>query len=240
VALGYHGRPELTNERFRPDPFTGLASDRMYRTGDLGRWGADGRLYHLGRMDHQVKVRGYRIELGEIEAALHAHPAVRQVAMAAHQAGPADTRLVAYVAYREGKELTATELRRYVRDRLPDYMVPSIAISLDRLPLTPNGKLDRNALANPFLHHVRAPGAIEPPASAIEAMVADIWRRFLKIDAVGPEDNFFDLGGHSLLALRVVAEIETRTRARVDPRSLFFQTLRQFSAAVGQAAGGKK
>jgi nonribosomal peptide synthetase DhbF len=239
VAIGYHNRPELTDERFRPDPFSGQTGDQLYRTGDLARWGADGRLYHLGRMDHQVKIRGFRIELGEIEAVLHAHPAVRQAAVAAHEAGPADTRLVAYVAYREGKELTATELRHYIRDQLPEYMVPSIAVGLDRLPLTPNGKLDRNALANPF-GSVRAAVAVEPPAPGTEAMVADIWRKYLKTDAVGAEDNFFDLGGHSLLALRVVVELEVRTGARVDPRSLFFQTLRQFSAAVGDLAGDRK
>ncbi len=171
---------------------------------------------------------------------LHAHPAVQQAAVAAYQAGPADTRLVAYVVYRQGMELTYTDLRRYVRDQLPEYMVPSIAISLDSLPLTPNGKLDRNGLVNPFLSSLGTEGAVEPPASGIQAMVADIWRKFLKIDAVGADDNFFDLGGHSLLALHVVTEIESRTGARVDPRSLFFQTLRQFSTAVSNAVDGKR
>jgi glyine---[glycyl-carrier protein] ligase len=240
VAIGYHERPELTEDRFRSDPFTNRAGDRIYRTGDLGRWGADGRLYHLGRMDHQVKVRGYRIELGEIETVLNAHPAVRQAIVAAHRAGPADTRLAAHIVYHPGQELTTTELRRWARERLPEYMVPSIAISLERLPLTPNGKLDRNGLVYQFDNALRLDAVVEPPTPGTEALVADIWKQLLKVDTIAADDNFFDLGGHSLLALRVVVEIEARTGARLDPRSLFFHTLRQFSAAVGDALGGNR
>jgi acyl-coenzyme A synthetase/AMP-(fatty) acid ligase/acyl carrier protein len=240
VAIGYHERPELTEDRFRSDPFTNRAGDRIYRTGDLGRWGADGRLYHLGRMDHQVKVRGYRIELGEIETVLNAHPAVRQAIVAAHRSGPADTRLAAHVVYHPGQELTTTELRRWARERLPEYMVPSIAISLERLPLTPNGKVDRNGLVYQFDNALRLDAVVELPAPGTEALVADIWKQLLKVDTIAADDNFFDLGGHSLLALRVVVEIETKTGARLDPRSLFFHTLRQFSAAVGDALGGNR
>jgi amino acid adenylation domain-containing protein len=240
VAIGYHERPELTEERFRSDPFTDRVGDRIYRTGDLGRWGADGRLYHLGRMDHQVKIRGYRIELGEIETVLNTHPAVRQAVVAAHQAGPADTRLAAHIVYHPSQELTTTELRRWARERLPEYMVPSIAISLDRLPLTPNGKLDRNGLVYQFDNAFRVDAVVELPAPGTETLVAGIWKQLLKVDTIAADDNFFDLGGHSLLALRLVVEIETRTGARLDPRSLFFQTFRQFSAAVGDAMGGKR
>ena len=240
VAIGYHERPDLTEDRFRSDPFTDRAGERIYRTGDLGRWGADGRLYHLGRMDHQVKVRGYRIELGEIETVLNAHPAVRQAIVAAHRAGPADTRLAAHIVYHPGQELTTTELRRWARERLPEYMVPSIAISLERLPLTPNGKLDRNGLVYQFDNALRLDAVVEPPAPGTETLVAGIWKQLLKVDTIAADDNFFDLGGHSLLALGVVVEIEKRTGARLDPRSLFFQTLRHFSAAVDDAMGGNR
>jgi amino acid adenylation domain-containing protein len=240
VAIGYHERPELTDDRFISDPFTSRAGDRIYRTGDLGRWGADGRLYHLGRTDHQVKIRGYRIELGEIETVLNAHPAVRQAVVAAHRAGPADTRLVAHIVYHPGQELTTTELRRWARERLPEYMVPSIAVSLESLPLTPNGKLDRNGLVYEFDNASRLDAVVEPPAPGTETLVADIWKQLLKVDAIAADDNFFDLGGHSLLALRVVVEIETKTGARLDPRSLFFHSLRQFSAAVSDASGNNR
>jgi acyl-CoA synthetase (AMP-forming)/AMP-acid ligase II/acyl carrier protein len=235
VAVGYHQRPALTNDRFKPDPFASASGARIYRTGDLGRWGKDGKLYHLGRSDYQVKVRGNRIELGEIESVLSAHPAVRQVVVVPHEAGASDVRLVAYVVYKPGEELAARELRKHVRERLPEYMVPSMAISLHRLPITPNGKIDRKALPNPFLGAVRRLTPADSTASPTETLVADVWRKFLKVDPVRVDDNFFDLGGHSLLALRVVAEIEKLTGARIDPRSLFFQTLRQVSTAVGEA-----
>lgn len=234
VAIGYHKRPELTEERFRSDPFTDAAGGRIYRTGDLGRWGDDGRLYHLGRMDHQVKVRGYRVELGEIETVLNTHPAIRQAAVAAHQTGPADTRLAAHIVYHPNKEITTTELRRWARERLPEYMVPSIAVSLERLPLTPNGKLDRNSLVYQFDNASRFDDIVEQPAPGNETLVASIWKQFLKVNAVAADDNFFDLGGHSLLALQVVVALEAKTGTRLNPRSLFFQTLRQFSAALGE------
>lgn len=232
VAIGYQGQPELTAARFQSAPFVKDATARIYRTGDLGRWGKDGRLYHLGRMDHQVKIRGFRIELGEIETVLRTHPAVREAIIAARDAGPSDTRLVAYVIYARGHEPTTSEMRGYLRLQLPDYMVPSLMVTLDSLPLTPNGKIDRNALPNPFAGVSLLSSANDEPAPGKEELIAGIWRELLKIDRVGPNDNFFDIGGHSLLALRVVAQIEKRTGTRLDPRILFFQTLRQIAAAL--------
>lgn len=234
VAIGYHGRPDLTAERFVPDPFSGSPTARIYRTGDLGKWGADGRLYHLGRMDHQVKIRGFRIETDEIEVVLKEHPAVRQAVVVAREIGPGDLRLIAYIVYGAGEELTISEVRSFLRTRLPDYMIPAMAVALDRLPLTANGKLDRNALPEPFGHATRPASAFEEPGAGVETVVADLWRQLLKVDKVGAEDNFFELGGDSLLALRFVAQIERQTATRIDPRTLFFQNLRQIAAGVSE------
>ena len=235
VAIGYHKRPELTAERFEADPFAAHPEARIYRTGDLGKWGADGQLYHLGRIDHQVKIRGFRIELGEIEAVLDTHPAVKQAVVTAQEVGPSDTRLVAYVVYERGSELTVSDLRRFLRQQLPEYMIPSMAITLDRLPLTPNLKLDRSALPAPFARGSRPANAFDAPAPGVEAMIAGIWQELLEIDAIGAEDNFFNLGGHSLLALRAVAQIEKLTGTRLDPRLLFFQSLRQIAFGLAKA-----
>jgi amino acid adenylation domain-containing protein len=232
VAEGYHARPELTAERFLPDPFDARPAARMYRTGDLGRWTADGRLEHLGRADHQVKVRGFRIELGEIESVLAAHAAVRQAVVVARAAAAGDVRLVAYVAFHPGEDLTVSDVRRHLRTQLPDYMIPSLVVTLDAVPLTPNGKVDRAALPDPFAGSARAGAERAPPAPGIEQALADVWREVLQVEAVGADDNFFELGGHSLLSLRVAAAVEQRLGWRMDPRALFFQTLRQVAAAA--------
>lgn len=237
LAIGYHRRPELSAERFVPDRFSGQPGARLYRTGDLARWGDDGRLQHLGRLDHQVKIRGFRIELGEIEAVLGTHPAIRQALVLARDAGPGDPRLVAYLVYAPGEDLTVSDVRRHLRRELPDYMVPSVVVALDAFPLTPNGKLDRAGLPDPFRHAVLAAAEHEPPAPGLEETIAAAWREVLKLERVGAQDNFFELGGHSLLSLRVVTRIERDTGWRVDPRLLFFQNLRQVAAAVGSGLG---
>jgi amino acid adenylation domain-containing protein len=230
VAIGYHNRPELTAERFVQDRFSRKPGARLYRTGDLARWLADGRLEHLGRLDNQVKIRGFRIELGEIEAALSSHPAVREAVVVAREAGPGDNRLVAYVVYQPGAEMTASEARRHLRQTLPDYMIPSLVVSLDAMPLTPNRKVDRKALPDPFERSGRGTGSEEPLAPGLEQQMADVWRELLHVERVGPDDNFFELGGHSLLSLRVAAAVEKRSGWRMDPRMLFFHTLRQITA----------
>lgn len=235
VASGYLGRPELTAERFVADPFGAVPGTRLYRTGDLGRWRADGRLEHLGRLDHQVKIRGFRIELGEIEAVLSTLEAVRQAVVVARDAGLSDRRLVAYIVYEPGEDLTVSEVRRHLRGVLPDYMVPSLVVAIDSIPLTPNGKVDRAALPDPFRAAAAATAQFEPPSSPMEVLLASVWAEVLKVERVGRHDNFFDLGGHSLLSLRVAAAVATRVGWRMDPRALFFQTLSQL-AAVGTAA----
>lgn len=237
VALGYHQRPELTAERFVPDRFSAQAGARLYRTGDLARWDVHGRLQHLGRMDHQVKIRGFRIELGEIEASLSTHPSVLQTVVMGREAGPGDLRLVAYIAFKSGADLTASDVRRYLRRNLPDYMIPSVVAAVDVIPLTPNGKVDRAALPDPFKNAVQAAARhFVAPAPGAEQTMAEIWREILHIETVGAEDNFFELGGHSLLSLRVMNAVEKRLGWRMDVRTLFFQNLRQ---VVASAASGK-
>ena len=232
VATGYLGRPGLTAERFIPDSLSEQPGARLYRTGDLGCWGADGKLRHLGRLDHQVKIRGFRIELGEIETLLRGHDAVREAVVVAREAQPGDQRLVAYLVYRDGEDLTPSDVRRYLREQLPDFMIPSIVMAMESLPLTPNGKADRGALPDPFRTATRAAVAYNPPAAGAEQMIAEIWRSVLAIEHVSADDNFFELGGHSLLTLRVAQAVEQRTGCRMDPRTLFFHTLRQVAALV--------
>jgi len=234
VAMGYQCHPEMTAARFVPDRFSARPRGPLYRTGDLGRWGADGWLYHMGRLDHQVKVRGFRVELGEIEATLEAHPAVRQAVVVAHEIEAGDVRLAAYVIFRDGQGGTASELRKYLRQILPEYMIPLVVVALDSIPLTSNGKVDRGALPDPYMYSGQASSAHEPPAPGLEQLIAGIWRDVLKVDKVGAEDNFFELGGHSLLSLRVAALLEKRTGLPMDPRVLFFQNLRQVAAGLVQ------
>jgi amino acid adenylation domain-containing protein len=239
VADGYHGLPALTAERFITDSHSGVPGGRLYRTGDRGRWGADGKLYHEGRRDHQVKLRGFRIELGEIEQALTSHPAVKQALVAVREAGPEDPRLVAYVTVADGEEVIVSELRRHLRGLLPDYMIPSMVMPLLSLPLSPNGKLDRAALPDPFAAPRREEAADELPPSGLERQLAQIWMSELKVGHVGRSDNFFELGGYSLLALRVAQQLERCTGRHLDPRALFFHDLREVAEMLEQdpAAG---
>ncbi len=231
VAMGYHRRPALTAERFIPDSYGATPGARLYRTGDLGRW-HDGKLYHLGRSDFQIKIRGFRIELGEIEQVLGTHPAVRQAVVVVRQAQQDDPRLAAYVVYRDGQEPTLSEMKRYLRSALPEYMVPSIVMALPSMPRTPNGKLDRASLPDPFITAQAVGTAHDPPATAAEKILAEIWQSVLKIDRIDAGDNFFELGGYSLLSLRVAKLVEKRTRYRMDPRALFFHSLRQIAALL--------
>jgi amino acid adenylation domain-containing protein len=234
VATGYLGQPDLTAERFLPDPFSATRGARMYKTGDLGRWGVGGNLYHLGRLDNQVKIRGFRIELEEIETVLRSHPSVYQAVVVAREAQPGDQRLVAYLVHETGETITSSDARRYLRRKLPEYMIPSMVMAIDSLPLTPNGKLDRNALPDPFNNVRRTANHTDPPTSQSEQMMAAIWQSVLGIDKVSLDDNFFELGGHSLLSLRVAQAVEKQTGHRMDPRALYFHSLRQIAAMLGR------
>lgn len=232
VAAGYHRRPELTAARFVPDPFIRKTGARMYRTGDLGRWSAAGHLFQMGRLDRQVKFRGFRIELTEIEAALHTHPAVARAVVVAQTLATEQPRLIAYIVYHRAKALTATEARRHLKRILPDYMVPAGFVALDALPQTPNGKIDIHALPDPFKNSASTGVAYERPDKGLEQAIAEIWREVLQVDRVGAADNFFELGGSSLLSLRVAAAIEAQVGYRLQPRILFFQTLRQVANTI--------
>lgn len=232
LASGYHKRPDLTAARFVADPFSPRPGARMYRTGDLGRWGAGGRLFHMGRMDRQVKLRGFRIELGEIEAALLAHTAVSRAVVVARSPTSDHPGLVAYVVYHPAKELTASEARTHLRRTLPDYMIPSVFAALNSLPMTLNGKVDLLSLPDPFKNTSSSPTRFEAPAPGLEQLIAGIWQNLLQVHWIGANDNFFELGGHSLLSLRAVMAIEHQTGYRIQPRVLFFQSLRQVAAAV--------
>ncbi|HEY6432916.1 MAG TPA: amino acid adenylation domain-containing protein [Acetobacteraceae bacterium] len=236
LAIGYHNRHELTATRFVADPFSRDAGARMYRTGDVGRWTSDGRLLHMGRADRQVKLHGYRIELEEIETALSRLEGVRQAVVTMRDAGGNDARLVGCLVYQLGADLTSGEIRSKLRRLLPEYMIPSIFVVLERIPLTPNGKVDHAALPDPFKHALRGSSNSERPAPGMEELVAQVWQELLQIDRIGALDNFFELGGNSLLALRVTATIEARTGHRLEPRALFFQNLRDIAAGLQRIA----
>jgi acyl-CoA synthetase (AMP-forming)/AMP-acid ligase II len=244
VASGYWRNPEMTGRKFLANPFAGEdASVLIYRTGDLGRWLPDGRIVHMGRLDQQVKLRGFRIEPGEIEAALSAHPAIRESVVVMRGDSPEHERLVAYIVYRTGQELTTSEVREHLRATLPDYMIPSMFLTIDAVPWTPNGKIDRKALPDPFRRGSHAASDYVAPATDVEHLIAGIWREALAVDRVSAEDNFFDLGGHSLLGLRVAATIHQRTGWRMPPHIMFQQSLRQIAALLaaqqpGQGAAG--
>ncbi len=234
VADGYQGRPALTAERFVADPFSTEPGARLYRTGDLARWRPDGALEFLGRTDHQVKLRGYRIELREIEARLTEHAAVRDALAVVREDTRGDTRLVAYVV--SNPPTSADALRAHLSDRLPEYMVPSAYVCLDRFPLTSTGKVDREALPPPDSDAYGAP-EYEPPASETEIAVAEIWAAVLGIERVGRRDHFFELGGHSLLAVQVISRVRQALDVEVAASQLFSRPmLKDFAADVESSA----
>nr|WP_256680228.1 amino acid adenylation domain-containing protein [Pseudomonas sp. Marseille-P9899] len=215
LARGYHQRPDLTAERFVPDPFTPGA--RLYRTGDLVRYRADGVIDYLGRIDHQVKIRGLRIELGEIEAQILRHAAVREAVVLAKETANG-TQLVAWVVGGQGDELVA-ELKALLGQDLPGFMVPTQWLFLEQLPLTPNGKLDRKALPQPDIGHAHA--AYVAPVTELERQLAAIWADVLKVEKVGMSDDFFELGGHSLLATQIVSRVQKELGHHVPLRAMF-------------------
>jgi len=207
VARGYLKRPELTAEKFIRNPFSADPDARLYRTGDLARYRPDGNLEFLGRVDQQIKLRGHRIELGEIEAVLRQHPAISECAVRLWEHGPEDQRLAAYVTCNGARPPSGEEFRRFLQEKLPASMVPSIFMPLEKLPLTPNGKIDRTALPKPAADRASVATAYIAPRTALERTIAGIWRELLHIEQAGLQDNFFDLGGHSLLVVKAQSKL---------------------------------
>jgi amino acid adenylation domain-containing protein len=207
LARGYLKRADLTAEKFIPDGLSGQTGARLYRTGDLTRYLADGNIEYLGRIDQQVKIRGFRIEPGEIEARLRQHEAVREVLVLVQEEVAGDKRLLAYVVTEREMELTVDALRRYLRERLPEYMIPSAFVLLDEMPLTPNGKINRQALSALAKNGDEHQETFVAPRDALELRLMRLWEDVLNVRPIGITDNFFDLGGHSLLAVRMMARL---------------------------------
>jgi amino acid adenylation domain-containing protein len=236
LAQGYLKRPELTLEKFLPNPFTDESGAQMYRTGDLVRRRIDGRIEFLGRMDHQVKIRGYRIELGEIETLLMQLPAVVQSVVIVREDAPGDKRLVAYVVSGNSAKLAVAELRDYLKSKLPEYMVPSAYVFLPALPLTPNGKVDRKALPAPEQTNLETGSNFLAPRTQTEEIIAEVWAKILRVEKIGVNDSFFDLGGHSLLMVQVHARLCEALNANISIVKLFqFPTVSSLARHLGQA-----
>ncbi|OBQ09544.1 MAG: non-ribosomal peptide synthetase [Anabaena sp. LE011-02] len=228
LARGYLNRPELTQEKFIPNPFD---NSKLYKTGDLARYLPDGNIEYLGRIDHQVKIRGFRIELGEIEAVLSQHEDVQISCVIVREDTPGEKQLVAYIVPQKDVTLTTSELRQFLGNKLPGYMIPSAFVMLDSLPLTPNGKVDRRALKAPA-HTSNSDRFIEV-RNQLELKLLQIWSNILKIDKIGVQDNFFDLGGHSLLAPYLMTQIKQQIGKDIPVKDLFQNpTIEQLAAII--------
>src|SRR6266568_2635217 len=221
LARGYLNSPELTAERFFADPFADSANARLYKTGDVARFLPDGSVEFLGRTDTQIKLRGFRIELGEIEAVLTESRNVAQAVVIMREDQPGDQRLIAYVVSKSGARIDARELRRQIEKKLPDHMVPSTIVELDRLPLTPNTKIDRKALPAPAEIHNHLTETLVQPHNDTQKSIARIWREVLKLEAVGIHENFFELGGNSLLAGSMLARLRDSFEVDLPMRAVF-------------------
>ncbi len=221
VSRGYLNSPQLTAERFVPDPFSAKIGARLYSTGDMARYLADGCLEFLGRRDQQVKVRGFRIELAEIETALREHEDVSEAVVAAHAGKNSDTHLVAYVVLAKGQTPTAGELRAFLKEKLPEYMVPYLYLFLDKLPLTRHGKVDRLALPRPEGTERELDVPFVAPRNAVEEVLCGIFAEVLNVERVGINDNFFELGGHSLLATQLVSRVRKSFQPDLALRKIF-------------------
>jgi amino acid adenylation domain-containing protein/FkbH-like protein len=231
LARGYLNRPELTAEKFVPHPFQ--AGSRLYRTGDVARWRGDGNLEYLGRIDHQVKIRGFRIELGEIESVLKTHGSIRELVVLAREDYPGEKRLVAYIVPEASSEVSIENLRDLVREKLPEYMMPSAFVFLEALPMTPNGKVDRQALLKTEKTASSSGQKFIAPRTALERKVAAVWCEVLHQEQIGVKDNFFDLGGHSLMAIRAISRIREMFKVEPPISSIFAApTVASFAEAL--------
>jgi amino acid adenylation domain-containing protein len=232
LARGYAHQPALTAEKFIPDLFSNEPGARLYKTGDLAYYAPDGNIEFLGRIDDQLKIRGNRIEPGEIKATLTAHPMVREAVVVVREDVPGDKRLIAYVVAAE-EPATSNEFRTYLKEKLPDYMVPSAFVLLKAMPLTTNGKLDRRALPLPNATRSEIPEAFVPPRGPVEEALLEMWRELLRVDRISVHDNFFELGGHSLLLIQIENRIQKVFQVELTLRILFnATTIAEMSKAI--------
>jgi acyl-coenzyme A synthetase/AMP-(fatty) acid ligase len=241
LSRGYLGRPAQTAAAFIPHPFSASPGARLYRTGDLARHLPDGQIEFLGRLDGQVKIRGHRIELGEVEVALGAHASVRGCVVDCREAPDGDKRLTAYVVPEEGARPGVGELRAYLAEMLPGYMVPSAFVLMEQLPLTANGKLDRRALPEVNAWTAGTDAAYVAPATEMERTVASLWQELLGLERVGTHDNFFDLGGHSLLMVRMQSRLQEILSREVAIVELFkYPTVSTLAQHLGREPRGER
>ncbi|EGJ28874.1 MULTISPECIES: amino acid adenylation domain-containing protein [Moorena] len=230
LAQGYLNRPDLTKERFITIDLWDK-TEQVYKTGDLARWRPDGNLEYLGRIDHQVKLRGFRIELGEIESVLGQHPQVQEGVVVVREDSPGNPQLVAYVTHPQGTTVTPSKIRQFLKEKLPDYMVPSVFVTLDSLPVSANGKLDRRALPVPSLSLEDNGGKI-PPRTALELELVQLWESLFNVAPIGLQDNFFDLGGHSLLSVSLISRIQQQFGQKLPVSVLFEEGTVEHLAAL--------
>jgi acyl-CoA synthetase (AMP-forming)/AMP-acid ligase II/acyl carrier protein len=236
LARGYWQRANLTAEKFVGDQYSAMDGARIYRTGDKGRYLADGNIAFSGRMDEQVKVRGFRIELGEIESVLREHESVKDALVIAREDKGAEKRLVAYVVTAPETSRNISELRSYLKERLPDYMIPAAFVYLEALPLTSHGKIDRRALPAPDAERPALAEAFLAPRTPTEKSLASIWTKLLGINRVGSNDNYFELGGDSLLATQLVSQVRGVFEVELPLVELFrHPTLAELAASIEEA-----
>ena len=248
IGRGYLNRPDLTAEKFVPNPFPSSPSNRggtrhgedkiggrLYRSGDLARYLPNGSIEYIGRSDYQVKLHGFRIELGEVESVLGRHPAVEEAVVIAREDVPGDKRLVAYVVALHESPPTFRELRRFLKEKLPDYMIPSAIVNLDSLPLTPNGKIDRRALPPPDPSRSELEAVYVAPQNEVERIIAEVWQQVLRIEQAGMHDNFFDLGGHSLLLIQIHNKFQALFNKEIPIADLFrYPTIKALADHLAQ------
>jgi len=234
LARGYLNLPELTVERFIPDPFSDRPGSRLYRTGDVARHCADGNIELLGRKDNQIKVRGFRVELDDIETAILRHPLVKKCAVRVYQDQGERNRLAAYLIAGDG--MSASTIRRFLRERLPEYMIPSDFVMVDALPLTPAGKVDRRALPLPDRTRPDLDSTFVAPHTETQSLIAKIWSQILGVEHVGVYDDFFDLGGHSLMATQILSRLRDSVNVEIPLRAMYeIPTVANLAEAVEAA-----
>ncbi len=235
LSLGYLNRPKLTSEKFIPDPFSRVNGARLYKTGDLVRYLPDGNIEFLGRLDHQVKIRGYRIELGEIESVLSRHIGVKEAIVIAREDSPGDKRLVAYVVVKDKPNISLDDLRNFLKEKLPGYLLPSAFMILERFPLTANGKTDRGALPPPSNSPVQRDDRSDGKETPFQEEVRKIWQDILHKDHVGIHDDFFELGGHSLLAMQIISRVRRDFQVELSIHDVFeFTTVAGIAKVIDQ------